>query len=745
MATAQEDIIQLEDGYRQIYSEGIEPFLRFIEQQEREFFKAKDFVKLYDLIFKMCIQRDPYNWSESMYERYTHAILNYLLQKVTPALQRVQSQYDTAFLKEWTLRWNHHKLIVKGLSKLFMYLDRFYTPNTDGILSLKEQGFKLYKENIFDPFAKFARTAILNCIEKERNSEEQDRHLLQEAVAVFVEMGTNYGNKKLTVYKTDLEKDIIDHAGMFYKRKSRTWMDQDSCPAYLDKAEKLLQEEDNRVNSYLHSSTKEPLWRECYTQLLKVHQLELLEKKTGLFHLLSTRSEEDLSRLNRLYEKSAEDLQPIADMLHEHIKKAGTDIVDKARPPAGGAPAPADANHALVRSLIDLHANYAQIVTVCFKKQQVFQKALKKAFEDFINKDNRVSKLLAKFVHDVLRKGSKVNVKDLESTLDNIVFLYGYIQEKDVFERDYQIFLSKRLLEGLCESEHSEKSMIAKLKTECGYQWTNKLEGMFKDVQLSKDLCAKFKGVFDTEKALDIVLDVNVCTTGYWPTSKMIPCNLPKALEAGCTKFKRFYLNQHSGHKLDWRMDQGQAEVQVLFSPKVRRTLIVTTYQMMAMLTFNVGPTMSYKQILDITGIPKPELAHHLLSLAHPSVKVLEKKPNNKDLADDHKFRVNPAFTSKLMKVVVPLMKQEVDGKDNDEGDQVIELQRRHQIDAATVRIMKARKTMRHNLLVAEVIQQLSARFKPTPPMIKKRIEALIEQDYLARDPKDRALYNYLA
>jgi len=59
-------------------------------------------------------------------------------------------------------------------------------------------------------------------------------------------------------------------------------------------------------------------------------------------------------------------------------------------------------------------------------------------------------------------------VRDVESTLDNVVFLYGYISEKDVFERDYQWFLSNRLLMGLCESEHSEKSMIAKLKTECG-------------------------------------------------------------------------------------------------------------------------------------------------------------------------------------------------------------------------------------------------------------------------------------
>jgi cullin-4 len=44
----------------------------------------------------------------------------------------------------------------------------------------------------------------------------------------------------------------------------------------------------------------------------------------------------------------------------------------------------------------------------------------------------------------------------------------------------------------------------------CGYQWTNKLEGMFKDVQLSKDLMSDFRKIFDSEAQLDIALDVNV-------------------------------------------------------------------------------------------------------------------------------------------------------------------------------------------------------------------------------------------
>ena len=49
---------------------------------------------------------------------------------------------------------------------------------------------------------------------------------------------------------------------------------------------------------------------------------------------------------------------------------------------------------------------------------------------------------------------------ELEKTMDNVVTLYGYIRDKDIFERDYQTYLSSRLLQDLSESEHAEKSMI---------------------------------------------------------------------------------------------------------------------------------------------------------------------------------------------------------------------------------------------------------------------------------------------
>ncbi|KAK6038764.1 hypothetical protein COOONC_23731 [Cooperia oncophora] len=58
---------------------------------------------------------------------------------------------------------------------------------------------------------------------------------------------------------------------------------------------------------------------------------------------------------------------------------------------------------------------------------------------------------------------------------------------------------------------------------------------------------------------------------------------------------------------------------------------------------------------------------------------------------------------------------------------------------------MKSRKVLHHNNLITEVTQQLKHRFLPNPILIKKRIESLIERDYLARDAQDLKLYNYVA
>lgn len=70
---------------------------------------------------------------------------------------------------------------------------------------------------------------------------------------------------------------------------------------------------------------------------------------------------------------------------------------------------------------------------------------------------------------------------------------------------------------------------------------------------------------------------------------------------------------------------------------------------------------------------------------------------------------------------------------------------RRAVIDASIVRIMKARRHLDHQQLTAEVFKQLQSRFHPEPTEIKRRIENLIEREYLERDEEDGRFYKYVA
>ena len=69
---------------------------------------------------------------------------------------------------------------------------------------------------------------------------------------------------------------------------------------------------------------------------------------------------------------------------------------------------------------------------------------------------------------------------------------------------------------------------------------------------------------------------------------------------------------------------------------------------------------------------------------------------------------------------------------------------RSHAVDASLVRIMKSRKKMQINELRLEVIQIMQT-FKPAESLIKKRIESLVEREYMERDKDDPGLLYYKA
>lgn len=77
--------------------------------------------------------------------------------------------------------------------------------------------------------------------------------------------------------------------------------------------------------------------------------------------------------------------------------------------------------------------------------------------------------------------------------LDKTITIFRFISDKDVFERYYKTHLAKRLLQNRSVSDDAERGMIAKLKIECGFHFTQKLEGMFTDMKISSDTMEGYK------------------------------------------------------------------------------------------------------------------------------------------------------------------------------------------------------------------------------------------------------------
>lgn len=314
---------------------------------------------------------------------------------------------------------------------------------------------------------------------------------------------------------------------------------------------------------------------------------------------------------------------------------------------------------------------------------------------------------------------------------------------------NYQLLLAERLLKELSGNEQHEKSMIGKLKNEAGYHWTSKLEGMFKDIQRSKELTRDFKGERSDEAGLDI--SVSVCTTGSWPSSNLPRVSTDRAgkVVAAVTTFKKFYNSRHNCRKINFRWDQGLADVQVKFSKNTTKTLVCSTYQMLVLLLFNYvkrGKPITFGDMRRLTDINAEDLETHVMSMAHPKVKIFRKKPNNNQIADDHKFGINPSYKNKAFRVHVPLFpSKERTNEQDKKHKEAVRKQREHQMDAAIVRVMKTRQHLKYKILIGEVTKQLQDRFAPSVKDIRKRVEVLIAQEYMERDENDRTQFNYLA
>jgi len=695
----------------------------------------------------MCTQKAPYDYSEQLYERYEAAFNQYINAKVLPALFEKKGEY---MLKSLVARWENHKIMVRWLSKFFNYLDRYYIPRHH-FPPLKDVGVNCFRRLVYKEVKLSMKMAVLELIDKERDGEKVDRALIKNVTSIFVEMGLG----TMDAYQTDFEADLLEHTSSFYARKATQWIAEDSCPAYLIKAEEYLNSERDRVRQYLHQSTESKLISKVEQQLLEQYEIELLEKEnSGCAALLIDDKKDDLARMFRLFSAVPKGLLPIADIFKSHVQKEGMSLVTSTEQAAlamkkkGEKPsATTSIEQMFTRNAIELYDKYNSYVNDCFGANALFNRALKEAFEYFCNKGiagNSTAQLLADFSDKLLKKGGSEKLSDekMEETLEKIVKLLTFISDKDLFGTFYGKKLSRRLLQDTSASQDHERSILSKLKTQCGQQFTSKMEGMLNDIQSTSQTQSRFKAWIeeDPSRQPPVELNVTILTHGFWPQAAGPEHELCDEFARCVEIFQNFYDKTQNTRKLSWMHQLGSATILVKYASKPIE-MVMQTFQVTVLLLFRTEKELTLRQVVEKTKLPVEDAKRVLYSLSCAKYKILNKSSEGKTIDLDDVFTFNEKFTdrSRRIKIGLPAM------DDKKATIAIVEHDRRHAIDAAIVRTMKTRKSLAYNDLIIEVVSQLKQKFIPEPRMIKMRIEGLIEKDYIERDKENAQVFRYVA
>ena len=384
--------------------------------------------------------------------------------------------------------------------------------------------------------------------------------------------------------------------------------------------------------------------------------------------------------------------------------------------------------------------------------------SFKQVWEEVVNSNGNVAEQLAKCLDQILRSNKKLDLQGPKLP-DLIHGLFVPLQAKDVFEAFYKRDLAKRLLWNRCVSMDVEKQVCSLFKAECGAGYTSKMEGMFQDIDLSRENMMLYKQSLQQQQQLqqpgtpNVDMEVQILTTGYWPVYPQYPnLHLPESLLHMQSQFDTHYKKKCHGRRIAWQYALGHCIVRTQGFSKSYE-LVVSLCQALVLEKFESDETVwTLPALMKAVGMEdRDEMERILQSLAlgKEGTRILRKidhKPSSKPrmtVHDEDQFRIQTAFSSNQRRIRIQNILMKETKEERQKTVEAVSRDRLYLMDAVVVRIMKARKTVLHQQLIPQVLEQV--KFPAQASDVKKRIESLIEREYMERDAKDRNRYNYLA
>ncbi|KAG5456026.1 MAG: Cullin, partial [Olpidium bornovanus] len=381
------------------------------------------------------------------------------------------------------------------------------------------------------------------------------------------------------------ESPFIQATEVYYKAESEKFVSENSVTDYMKKAEARLKEEEDRLQVYLNPATAKPLLRTCEAVLVKNHMEIMWEE---FQNLLDNDKQDDLFRMYSLLSRVAEGLDPLRTRFETHVRRAGLATIERIADHGGDAAAMGNLRFlrlpvnqepkTYVDALLEVHKKYNELVVSAFRGEAGFVASL-----------------------------------DKRPNCHSQMTVFKYVEDKDVFQKFYSKMLAKRLVHGTSASEDAEANMITKLKEACGYEYTSKLQRMFTDIGLSKDLNEAFNSQMNTthdEADLSVDFSIMVLGTSAWPLQPpATKFTIPEDLVQSYNRFQKFYQSKYSGRKLNWLFQLSKAELKANYlcnksgGPRASYTFQVSTYQVGILLQYNNSPSCTRLELLQATEL----------------------------------------------------------------------------------------------------------------------------------------------
>ncbi|KAI6137208.1 Cullin family-domain-containing protein [Pisolithus sp. B1] len=587
---------------------------------------------------------------------------------------------------------------VMLIRALLAYLDRAHVLKTPGLLSIHDLAFTSFRRHVLD---------YTNIID-----------LIQAGVSDWLSWERNEGTENpRRVYVRDLVTHLVNHSA--YSIIFERFVSEQTLAYFSEEAEKKIHQWGLTPERFLEHAAQRRLTTVSLVE--RTARRGLLE---GRLDWLASGAIEPLMKargtdqLNTAYTEFAavEGLNILCREFKIYVQNVVANIIE-------------DTEHedTMIERLLEFKVFCEEALQTAFIDPQTnqpnreFSYALTDAFAyGFKARKNKPAELIAKHLDRLMRRGQR----DMSDRIQT---------DKD----------ARRLLLERSASDDFEKAMLKKLKEKYDPEF-GMGDHMFNDLALSRDLLHEYRGRL-AEGSRQRNLSVMVLQRSHWPfASRKKDVDLPLWMQSELAAYVKFYKSKHQGHKLDWDHSIGTATLKSRFS-SATKDLTVSLYQAVVLLLFNESAELGYKQILEATRMDEGELKRTLQSLACANKKVLRKQPVGKDVNERDVFYFNSEFTDPRAKVHINSIQAKETPEESTRAQSHIDSDRKHYLDAAIVRIMKAKKELMYEQVKTQTIEAVKNHFVPEVSVIKQRIAGLVEQEYLRRDEDDMNRYIYVA